>query len=108
MKLKKGDQVIVISGRDRGQTGSVIKLLPRLNQVVVDGINLVKRSHKPSSQNPRGGIKTEPRGLPVAKVAIVHPKHSNRPSRIGYTFTKDGTKLRVYRQANNQPIKETK
>ncbi len=108
MKLKKGDQVIVISGRDRGQTGSVIKLLPRLNQVVVDGINLVKRAHKPSNQNPRGGIKTEPRPLAAAKVAIVHPKHSNQPSRIGYVIAKNGAKARVYRQANNQPIKETK
>ncbi|MBI4101136.1 50S ribosomal protein L24 [Candidatus Microgenomates bacterium] len=106
MKLKKGDEVIVLSGRDKGRTGTVTKILPKLNKVVVNDINEVKRSYKPSTKHPKGGIKTEPRPLAASKVAIVHPDEKKRGSRIGYQFAKDGRKIRIYRQAQGKEIKD--
>ncbi len=106
MKLKKGDEVIVLSGKDKGKKGRVLVALPQLNKVTVDGINMVKRSYKPTNQAPKGGIKEEPRPLWVSKVAIVHPDHPKRGSRVGYGFDKTGLKHRVYKQAKSRPLKK--
>ena len=103
MKIKKGDTVIVRSGKDRGKTGTVIKTYPRLNQVVIDGINMVKRHVKPSRQQPKGGIEEVPAPMDVSKVGLLHPDDGNRASRVGYSY-KDGVKHRVYRQANNKEV----
>ncbi|MBI3984234.1 50S ribosomal protein L24 [Candidatus Microgenomates bacterium] len=105
MKLRKGDKVIVLRGRDRGKTGTIVRVLPALNQVVVEGINEVKRAHKPSTKDPKGGIKTEIRPIWAAKVAIVHPDLPKRGSRIGYRLDKQGSKVRIYRQAGGKEIK---
>jgi large subunit ribosomal protein L24 len=105
MKLKVGDTVLVRSGRDKGKSGKVTRVLPELNKVVVEGINVVKRSHKPSQKRPRGGIESLNHPIAVSKVGIVHPTDAKRTSRIGYVVNKDGGKTRVYRQAKNQEIK---
>ncbi len=105
MKLRRGDEIIVLSGRDKGRKGKIIKAYPRLNRVVVDGINMVKRAYKPTTARPKGGIKEEPRPLSAAKVAIVHPTKPKRGSRIGYEKAKGGAKRRVYRQAGGKEIK---
>ena len=106
MKLRRGDEVIVLSGRDKGRKGKIIKVYPRLNRVVVDGVNIVKRAYKPSTTRPKGGIKEEPRPLHAAKLGVVHPTKSGRGSRIGYVLAKGGTKRRVYRQAGAKEIKD--
>lgn len=103
MKIKKGDSVIIRTGKDKGKTGSVTSVLPELNKVVVDGINIVKRSQKPSSKHPKGGIIESPAPIDVSNVALVHPDDNKRPSRIGYKI-KDGKKVRVYKQANNKEV----
>ena len=105
MKLKKGDKVIVTVGKDRGKTGEIVRALPNLNKVVVDGINMVKRAYKPSQSSPKGGIREEPRPLDVSNVAILHPSDNKRGSRIGFEFDKSGQKARVYRQADSKEIK---
>ena len=93
MKIKKGDQVIVISGDDKGKTGEVLRAMPKLQKVVVQGVNLVKRHTKPS-QTSAGGIVTKEAAIHVSNVAIVS---NGKPSKIGYKNDK-GTKVRVARK----------
>ncbi len=94
MKIKKGDQVIVLSGEDKGKTGEVVKAMPKEGKVVVQGINLVKRHTKPSQTTP-GGIVTKEAPIHVSNVAIVV---DGKATKIGYT-EKDGNKVRVARKS---------
>lgn len=95
LKIKKGDNVVVTTGRDAGKKGSVLKVLPKENRVVVQGVNVVKRHSKPSMAGP-GGIQEKEASIHVSNVAIADPK-SGKPSRVGYKVLKDGTKVRVAR-----------
>ena len=96
MKIKKGDQVIVLSGEDKGKTGEVVKALPKESKVVVQGINLVKRHTKPSQTTP-GGIVTKEAPINVSNVAIVDPK-SGKATKVGYKENKK-KKVRVARKS---------
>lgn len=96
LKIKKGDQVIVLSGEDKGKTGEVVKSMPKDSKVVVQGINLVKRHTKPSQTTP-GGIVTKEAPIDVSNVAIVDPK-TGKASKIGYKEV-DGKKVRVARKS---------
>lgn len=96
LKIKKGDQVVVLSGDDKGKTGEVVKSMPKEGKVVVQGVNLVKRHTKPSQTTP-GGIVTKEAPISVSNVAIVDPK-SNKASKIGYKEV-DGKKVRVARKS---------
>ncbi|MDR1026254.1 MAG: 50S ribosomal protein L24 [Lactobacillus sp.] len=93
LKIKKGDQVIVLSGEDKGKTGEVIKAMPTENKVLVQGINLVKRHQKPSQTNP-GGIITKEAAINASNVALIDPK-SGKATRVKYDTSKDGKKVRV-------------
>ena len=95
-KIKKGDQVVVLSGDDKGKTGEVVKAMPKEGKVVVQGVNLVKRHTKPSQTTP-GGIITKEAPLHVSNVAIVDPK-SGKASKVGYKEV-DGKKVRVARKS---------
>ncbi len=96
LKIKKGDQVIVLSGEDKGKTGEVVKSMPKESKVVVQGINLVKRHTKPSQTTP-GGIVTKEAPIDSSNVAIVDPK-TGKASKIGYKEV-DGKKVRVARKS---------
>ncbi len=93
---KKGDQVVVLSGDDKGKTGEVVKSMPKEGKVVVQGVNLVKRHTKPSQTTP-GGIVTKEAPINVSNVAIVDPK-SGKASKIGYKEV-NGNKVRVARKS---------
>lgn len=93
MKIKKGDQVIVISGDDKGKTGEVLKAMPKVSKVIVSGVNLVKRHTKPS-QTSAGGIVTKEAAIHISNVAIVS---QGKPSKVGYKDDK-GNKVRVARK----------
>ena len=93
LKIKKGDQVIVICGDDKGKTGEITKVMPAENKVVVQGINLVKRHQKPSQTNP-GGIITKEAPINVSNVALIDPK-SGKATRVKYAVDKKGVKTRV-------------
>lgn len=93
LKIKKGDQVIVITGRDKGKKGEILRSIPEENRVVVAGINVVKKHAKPT-QASAGGIESKELSIHVSNVALVDPK-SGKPSRVGYKLGKDGKKLRV-------------
>jgi len=93
MKIKKGDQVIIISGDDKGKTGEVLKAMPKESKVIVSGVNLVKRHTKPS-QASAGGIITKEAAIHVSNVAIVS---NGKPTKVGYKDDK-GNKVRVARK----------
>ena len=94
MKIRKGDTVVVLSGKDKGRTGTVVRVLPKDGKVVVDGINVAARHRKPSQANPQGGIDRSPAPMAICKVAIADPK-GGKPTRVRFETKKDGTKVRV-------------
>lgn len=96
MRIKKGDQVIVITGRDKGKTGEVVKAMPKENKVVVQGINLVKRHTKPSQES-AGGIISKESPIHVSNVALIDPK-SGKATRIGFK-NENGQKVRVAKRS---------
>jgi large subunit ribosomal protein L24 len=101
IRIKKGDTVIVRSGKYKGKTGKVTGVHPSTNQVSVEGINIVKRHIKPSRTNPTGGIVEITKPLYVSKVGILEPT-SKKPSKIGYLVGKDGNKTRVYKKSGKE------
>ncbi len=96
LKIKKGDQVIVLSGDDKGKTGEVVKAMPKEGKVVVQGVNLVKRHTKPS-QTTTGGIITKEAPINASNVALVDPKTS-KATKVGYKEL-NGKKVRVARKS---------
>ncbi len=92
-KIKKGDEVVVLSGKDKGRTGTVSQVLPKEGKVLVEGINVMARHRKPSQENPQGGIDRIPAPLAIAKVAVADPK-DGKPTRVRFE-ERDGKKVRV-------------
>ena len=105
MKLRKGDQVMVLAGKDKGKTGEVTLVIPKEGKVVVNGINVVKRHTKPSSKHPQGGILELTKPIDVSKVMAVDPQ-SGVPSRIGFRINQDGSKERVFKPSKYQKVKK--
>ena len=101
IRIKKGDLVVVRTGRDKGRTGKVLATHPSENKVTVEGINIIKRHVKPNREHPSGGIIDQEKPMWVSKVAILDPE-SKKPSRIGYNVAKDGTKVRVYKKSGKE------
>jgi large subunit ribosomal protein L24 len=93
-RIKKGDSVVVLSGKDKGRTGTVAKVSPKDGKVVVDGINVAARHRKPTQANPQGGIDRNPAPMHISKVALADPK-SGKPTRVRFETGKDGKKVRV-------------
>ncbi len=92
MKLKRNDQVVVISGDDRGKTGRVLSVDPKKNRIIVEGINFVKRHTKSRGQGDQGGILEREAALDVSNVMLLY---DNEPTKIGYKRLADGKKARV-------------
>ena len=92
-KIRKGDKVVVLSGKDKGKTGEVIRSMPKESKVVVSGVNVAARHRKPSQVNPQGGIERKEAPLHVSKVAIADPK-SGKATRVRFE-DRDGKKVRV-------------
>ena len=91
-KIRKGDKVVILSGKDKGRTGEVIRSMPKDQKVVVSGINVHARHRKPSQVNPQGGIERKEAPLHVSKVAIA--TGDSKPSRVRFEV-RDGKKVRV-------------
>jgi large subunit ribosomal protein L24 len=96
-KIKKGDSVVVISGRDRGKRGEVMRVMRKEDRLVVQGINMIKRHTRPSAGHP-GGIVDKEASIHVSNVAHVDPA-SSRPTRIGYKVLEDGRKVRFAKRS---------
>jgi len=97
-KIKKGDYVVVIAGKDKGQKGEVLKVFPKESRVVVKGIKMVKRHVRPSQGDPEGGIKQFEAPIHISNVAHIDPKDS-KPTRVGFKTLKDGKKVRVTKKS---------
>jgi len=91
-KIKKGDRVVVLAGKDKGRTGEVTRVLPTENRVFVEGVNLVQRHTKATQADPQGGIKSKEAALHVSNVAIVDS--NGKPTRVGFKIEGD-KKVRV-------------
>lgn len=92
MRIKKGDEVIVITGKDKGKKGSVLKVVPSTRRVLVQGVNMVKRHTRPTSASP-GGILEKEAMLDISNIAHIDPK-LDKPTRIGYRVLDNGRKVR--------------
>jgi large subunit ribosomal protein L24 len=98
MKLKKGDTVVVTAGKDKGKEGKITKVIPKENKVIVEGINVAKKSVKPNGQF-EGGIIDIEKPIDASNVMIKDPK-TGKPTRIGHTVDKDGKKVRITKKSN--------
>jgi len=94
MKLRKGDNVIVISGKDKGKTGKVIKALPKNNRVIIENVNLRKKHQRPKTGGQKGEKIEVPRAVAASNVLIVC-KNCGKPTRVGFKLLPDGKKLRI-------------
>lgn len=101
IRLKKDDEVIVISGKYKGQKGKVTATHPTENKVTVSGINIVKKAMKPNKTYPQGGIIEITKPIDVSKVAIYEPT-TKKPSKIGYTVDKEGKKTRIFKRTGKE------
>jgi large subunit ribosomal protein L24 len=97
LKIKKGDTVVVLTGRDKGKTGSVVRALPRENKVIVQGVNVAKR-HQRQTPSAQGGIIEKELPIHVSNVSHIDPK-DNKPTRVGFKVAKDGTRSRVAKRS---------
>jgi large subunit ribosomal protein L24 len=97
MKIKKGDNVVVISGRDKGRTGEVLRVIPADGRAVVQGVNVARRHTKPRMGEP-GGILEKELSLHISNIAHVDPS-SGKPTRVGYKILADGRKVRFARRS---------
>ena len=97
LKIKKGDQVVVITGKDKGRTGEVTKVIPATSRVVVTGINQATKHVKPT-QFAQGGIEKVEASIHISNVALADPK-TGKATRVGYKAEKDGTKVRIARKS---------
>jgi large subunit ribosomal protein L24 len=96
-KIKKGDKVVVITGRDKGKSGEVLRVLRDEDRVLVQGVNMMKRHTRPAAGQP-GGIIEKEATIHVSNVAHLDPK-SNQPTRVGYKILEDGRKVRIARRS---------
>ena len=92
MRIKKGDEVIVITGKDKGKKGSVLKVSPSTRRILVQGVNMVKRHTRPSSASP-GGIMEKEAMVDISNIAHIDPKF-DKPTRVGYRVLDNGRKVR--------------
>jgi large subunit ribosomal protein L24 len=101
IRLKKGDTVVVTTGKYKGKTGVITATHPKENKVTVEGINIVKKSVKPTELKPQGGIVEITKPIWVSKVSLIDPS-DKKPTKIGYKLDKSGNKVRVYKRSGKE------
>ena len=97
LKIKKGDHVVVITGKDKGKKGEVLKVMPEENRAIVKGVAMVRR-HQRQSPSQEGGIIAKEAPIHISNLALEDPK-DGKPTRVGYKFLKDGRKVRFARRS---------
>ena len=101
LHIKKGDTVYVNTGKDKVKTGKVVKDFVEENRAIVEGLNMVSKSQKPSAQNPNGGIVKQEAPIHISNLNLVDPK-SGKPTRVGIKINEDGTKVRVAKKSGEE------
>jgi large subunit ribosomal protein L24 len=103
LRIRRDDEVVVISGKDKGKTGKVLRVDREKSRVYVEGLNIIKRHQRPSAMNPnaQAGVIEREGPIHVSNVALIDPK-DHKPTRIGSTVTADGTRARVARRSGTQ------
>ncbi|MBP5857164.1 50S ribosomal protein L24 [Marivibrio halodurans] len=99
-KIKKGDTVVVLTGRDKGKEGEVLSVRPKDNKVVVQGVAMAKRHQRPS-QTSQGGIVEQEMAIDISNVALLDPK-DKKPTRVGFKVLNDGRKVRVSKRSGEE------
>ena len=97
LKIKKGDRVVVITGKDKGKKGEVLKVMPEENRAIVKGVAIVRR-HQRQTTTQDGGIISKEAPIHISNLALEDPK-DGKPTRVGYKFLKDGRKVRFARRS---------
>ena len=97
MKIKTGDLVKVISGNDKGKTGRVIRVIPKKNRIIAEGIKIVKKHVRPSQDNPQGGIVEKELSIHISNVMFLS---NSKPTKVSYKINEDGSKVRFSRKLN--------
>ncbi|KAA0948611.1 50S ribosomal protein L24 [Sporosarcina sp. ANT_H38] len=97
MNVKKGDKVMIITGKDKGKTGVILVAFPKKDRVLVEGVNIVKKHTKPNQENPQGGIISQEAAIHVSNVMLIDPK-TGEPTRVGYKI-ENGKKVRVAKKS---------
>ncbi len=103
LNIKKGDTVYVLSGEDKGQQGRVLSVQAAKQRAIVEGINIVSKSTKPSAKHPQGGIVKMEAPIHISNLALIDPK-SGKPTRVGYRVNEKGEKVR-YAKKSGEEIK---
>ncbi|MEI8160739.1 MAG: 50S ribosomal protein L24 [Actinomycetes bacterium] len=99
MKLKKGDTIVVIAGKNKGEQGEIQAVLPKLNKVLIGGLNIAKRHTKARATNQQGGIIDKEVPVDASNVMLVH---KGKPTRVGYKIKADGTKVRIAKSTGEE------
>ncbi len=101
LHIKKNDTVVVLAGQDKGKTGKVLKVLVEKNRALVEGVNMVSKSTKPSAKNPQGGIVKQEAPIHISNLSLVDPK-SGKPTRVGIKVAEDGKKVRIAKKSGEE------
>ena len=101
LHIKKNDTVVVLAGEDKGKTGKVLKVLVDENRALVEGVNMVSKSTKPSAKNPQGGIVKQEAPIHISNLSLVDPK-SGKPTRVGIKVAEDGKKVRIAKKSGEE------
>ncbi|HEY8525996.1 MAG TPA: 50S ribosomal protein L24 [Acidimicrobiales bacterium] len=101
LKIRKGDRVRVLTGKDRGKEGEVMRAFPRSGKVIVDGVNIAKKHQRPTQANQQGGIIDKDMPIPVSNVALVCPS-CGKPTRVGFKVDASGAKARICRKCEGE------
>ena len=101
LHIKKNDTVVVLAGEDKGKTGKVLKVLVEKNRALVEGVNMVSKSTKPSAKNPQGGIVKQEAPIHISNLNLVDPK-SGKATRVGIKVAEDGKKVRIAKKSGEE------
>ena len=101
LHIKKDDTVFVLSGNDKERKGRVLSIDPKKGRAIVEGINMVKKSTKPTAQHPQGGIIEKEAPIRLCKLAVVDPK-TGKPTRVGFKVKDDGKKVRISKKSGEE------
>ena len=99
--IRKDDKVIVLAGKDKGKTGKVLKMILDKQRALVEGVNIVKKSTKPSAKNPQGGIVEMDAPIHISNLSLIDPK-SGKPTRVAIRIKEDGSKVRIAKKSGEE------